>query len=128
MQQPFDEQDWGDYAQDCARIAHEENFQSRRGCCTLENDWGEKVLVFYDNNPYQAGPRYRERQLCRIRQRIDQLGLREVGFATWPPEGQEDAGYTLALLVGPWSEEMQQRVVAVCEEEIRRTVQELSKL
>jgi hypothetical protein len=118
----------------CARYAGEEEFHSRRGCYPLEcNDlevgWDDgTVLCLYDNNPYKAGREFRDRQLARFRQRLDQRGYKEVGFATDPPEGEEQAGYTFALLIDDWSEEMQDEIVTIYQEEVHRTIRELCEL
>jgi hypothetical protein len=112
-----------------ARYAGEEEFHIRRGCYPLvcaDEDYDDgKVLCLYDNNPYQAGPEYRDRQLCRFRQRLDQKGYKEVGFGVWPPEGEESGGYSFALLIDDWSEEMQEEIKGIYEEEIDRTVREM---
>ena len=118
----------------CARYAGEEEFHSRRGCYPLEcNDMvvgcdDGTVLCIYDNNPYSAGPQYREKQLCLFRQRLDQRGYKEVDFGIWPPEGEEQAGYSFALLIDDWSPEMQEEVGAMYQEEVGRIVAKLVKL
>jgi hypothetical protein len=116
-----------------ARYAGEEEFHSRRGCYPLECNEQDgyddgTVLCIYDNNPYSAGPQYREEQLCRFRQRLDQRGYKEVGFGIWPPEGEESAGYTFALLIDDWTPEMQEEVSKMYQEVVGQIVAKLVKL
>jgi hypothetical protein len=121
-------------AEVCARFAHEESFDTPSGCFLLNCaklglDCDDGVLVcLYDNCPFKAGSEFRERQLCRFRQRLDQLGYRELGFAGYPPEGEEQAGYSFAMIIGDGTAEMLEEVAAIYQEEARRTVDELLRL
>jgi hypothetical protein len=121
-------------AEVCARFAHEEEFDTPSGCfrldcAKLELDPDDGVLVcVYDNYPFKAGSQFRERQLCRFRQRLDQRGYRELAFAGYPPEGQEQAGYTFAMIIDDGTPEMLEEVAAIYQEETRRTVDELLRL
>ena len=120
---------WRAVAESVARDAHAGRSRSRRGSYRLLGDGEgvEDILVVHDSHPYKAGPQYRDRPLARFRQKIDQLGLLEKGFGTWPPEGEKRAGYTFALLLVPYSEEIQRKVNRAYLEEVVRTARELKK-
>lgn len=111
---------WKQLAQECAVFAHEEEFHSRRGAYPLDCGCDGTVLVVYNNSPYAAGKHFRQEELIRIRQRLDQLGLTELAFGTWPITG-ESRGYTYALLIAKWSKKVQDAVADVVCEETRRT-------
>jgi hypothetical protein len=113
-------------ARDAACFAHLIEFQSHRGCYPLKVPEG-MVLILYNNAPYRAGREYRARELVRIRQRIDQLGLKEEAFATFPVSGAK-AGYTYALVVSPWSMDAQAKVAQVVLDETGNTLRELLTL
>jgi hypothetical protein len=106
------ESHWGSYPMDCAELDE-------------DGDDG-KVLVVYDNHPYSAGTEYRDRQLCRLRQRLDQRGYGEVGFASYPSEGAAE-GYSFALLVYDWTPQMQEEIGGIYQEEILRTMHEMTE-
>jgi transcriptional regulator with XRE-family HTH domain len=80
-----------------AEDANENHFPSRRGVWEL-TDRG--LLCVYNNNPYQPGVvPTRDDETARFRAALKAQGLKEVGYAEYPPEGEEDAGYTYALLI-----------------------------
>jgi hypothetical protein len=112
-------------AQSCARFVYENDFPGPRACFPYECRNGTTVLVVFDDHVFKAGPQVREKLLCRVRQRLDQLGLYEVGCAAWPPAGAPDAGHTVVLLVAPWSEELPDRVATVYVEELERMYDEV---
>jgi hypothetical protein len=111
-------------AEKCARFVHSNDFPSERACFPFEVN-GTIVLVVFDAHEFKAGPQVRARLLCRVRRRLDQLGLREVASAAWPPAGTPDAGRTVVLLVAPWSDDLPDRVIAVYEQELERTYAEM---
>jgi transcriptional regulator with XRE-family HTH domain len=88
--------DWQRTAYMCAADASENFFPSRRGVWYLE-DLG--ALCFYNNNPYDLYPRRREEEVAEFRKRLKSAGIRELAYATYPPPGEEDAGYTFAMIV-----------------------------
>jgi hypothetical protein len=112
-------------ARRCARFIHSNDFPSERACFPFECGDGTTVLVVFDSHEFKAGPQVRARLLCRVRRRLDQLGLREVASAAWPPAGAPDAGHTVVLLVAPWSDDLPDRVISLYEEELERTYAEL---
>jgi hypothetical protein len=112
-------------AEKCARFVHSNDFPSERACFPYEVRNGTTVLVVFDTHVFKAGPQVRARLLCRVRQRLDQMGLREVGSAAWPPAGAPDAGHTVVLLLAPWTDDLPDRVIAVYEEELERTYAEM---
>src|SRR5262245_27441964 len=80
-----------------ARDAGENCFGSRRGVWELTDVPG--VVVLYNNNPYAAGKWLREDETQRIRERLVALGCEVLAYAEYPPPGEEDAGYTYAMIV-----------------------------
>ncbi len=90
---------WHLCALDCARHAHEENFPSRRGTYPfIVTDDGETVFCVYNNNPYQNNSTLRTEETERFRKWLNESGITELGYATFPEKG-ESAGYTYAMLL-----------------------------
>jgi transcriptional regulator with XRE-family HTH domain len=87
---------WAEFAFKCAFDAHENHFPSRRGVWFIED---LDVLVLYNNNPYEKYPTRRDEELAEFRRRMKAEGIKELAFATYPPEGKEQAGYTYALVI-----------------------------
>jgi len=79
-----------------AKDAHTNYFSSRRGVWFVEDS---DVLCLYNNNPYADYPTLRDDELTEFRRRMKEEGLKELAYATYPPEGEEAAGYTYALLI-----------------------------
>lgn len=84
--------DWNLRARVAAEEACENCFESRRGVWHFEF---LDVLCFYDNNPCC----HRDRWIAELRRRMRQAGILELGHGTYPPAGQEDAGYTMAIIL-----------------------------
>jgi len=91
---------WAEMAAVFARDAHENHMESRRGVWPVE---GHDVLCSY-NNPYANDPNRREEELAEFRRRMAEEGIEELAFATYPPEGQEDSGYTYAQIINAGEE------------------------
>jgi hypothetical protein len=53
----------------------------------------------YNNNPYAKHPKLRDYELKQFRLRMSAAGIKELGYGTYPPPGDESAGYTYALLL-----------------------------
>jgi hypothetical protein len=87
---------WDSLAFALARDAHENHMESHRGVWFIED---RGVLCLYNNHPYAGHPTLRDAEVAEFRQRMDELGIEELAFATYPPPGDEDAGYTFALLI-----------------------------
>jgi transcriptional regulator with XRE-family HTH domain len=85
-----------EFAFKCAWDACENHFPSRRGVWIFED---EGILCLFNNNPYAHMPTRRDEELAEFRRRMKVEGIQEVAYATYPPEGEEDAGYTYALLI-----------------------------
>jgi hypothetical protein len=90
------EVDWDGFAQACARDAHENYFQHRRGTWVFE-DMG--VTVLFDNNPYVKGWHFRDEETAELKEELQKIGIATLAYATWPPEGEEGAGYSYALVL-----------------------------
>jgi transcriptional regulator with XRE-family HTH domain len=95
--------DWQRHARNFAQDACENHFSSRRGVWIIE-DLG--VLCLYNNNPYSQYPTLRDEELAEFRRRMKAEGIKELAYATYPPEGEEDAGYTYAMLIDAGEDRM----------------------
>jgi len=87
---------WHELAFAFAKDAHEDHFPSRRGVWHIE-DLG--VLCLYNNNPYANYPALRDEETAAFRKRMRAAGIKVLAYATYPPEGEESAGYTYAMLL-----------------------------
>jgi len=83
-----------------ARDAHENNFHLRRGIWLLE-DVG--ILCVFNNAPTTG----RDEETAEFRRRMGAAGIEELAYATYPSEGQDDAGYTYAMLLKAGHDRMQ---------------------
>ncbi|XXT18804.1 hypothetical protein WME94_52115 [Sorangium sp. So ce429] len=85
-------------AREIARDAHDNSFHSRRG----SGKWfvAGQVIGFYiyDNNPWEHDKTLRDRHYAELIATMEARGCRLAGRASYPDAGQEDAGYTLALI------------------------------
>jgi hypothetical protein len=115
---------WQMLATACARFAFEREFDSRRGCYPIELERNGVILVLFNNNPYAAGKHFRNEELRRVRQRLNQLGIAELGYGVWPTKGKQ-VGYSYALLLDRWSPQMQAAVIKAVEEETNKTTRAL---
>ena len=86
-------------AYDCAKDAHENHFQSRRGIYGIKMGDGMTILCIYDNNPYANFPARRDEETALYRDWLAQHKIGELAYATYPPGGDEGAGYTYAMLI-----------------------------
>ena len=84
-----------------AQTACEKHFERRSGLIILddvESD-GRLVVALFDNNPYSADPLERPRQIDDFRDRLPGITAEELAFASFPPEGEQDAGYSIAMII-----------------------------
>jgi hypothetical protein len=93
---------WQEIAKNCAEDSHKNNFPSRRGTYII-NDMptdGGQVMCLYNNNPYKKPfpCRQREKETEFFRQRMQEAGIAELGYATFPLEG-DSAGYSYAMIL-----------------------------
>jgi hypothetical protein len=100
-----EEIDWNALALALARNANENNFHAHWGYCDLE-DVGKSCV--YNN---RGDTDTRREHLAEFRRRMEAKGIRELGFASYPEQG-EDAGFTFAMILdcGPagltWAEDV----------------------
>jgi transcriptional regulator with XRE-family HTH domain len=87
---------WPEFAEGCAKDACENHFPSRRGVWYIQD---LNVLVIYNNNPYDRNPGLRDGEVAEFRRRLLAEGLKELAYATYPPPGAEDEGYTFAMVI-----------------------------
>jgi len=93
MQRPtITKRDWQRLAYHLAADANENNFPSRWGVWYFED---VDVLCFYDNNPNG----FRDNVIAEFRKQLGAAKIKELAFATYPPVGEQDAGYTCAMIV-----------------------------
>ena len=91
--------EWHLLATAVAKDAHENHFSTRRGTCGFDGQ-PPGIVGLYNNNPYAGDPERRSREEALLRKLFAARGLRELGYAAFPADG-EDAGYTTAMIVGP---------------------------
>jgi hypothetical protein len=90
------ETEWHQLAVECARDACENHFDTRRGMDLMEDG----VVCLFNNHPYAKFPSLRDEETAEFRRRLAEEGsMAELAYATYPPEGEEDAGYTYAMLI-----------------------------
>jgi len=82
-----------------------------------------RVVVVANNHPYQGGAAIRDAELTRIRGRLDQLGVTELAYRTFPTSGP-NVGYSYALLLKAASKARQREIMRIIDEEAHRTLLE----
>jgi len=86
-----------------AKMAFEEYSSSRRGVWYVDG-----IVVVYNNHPYAARfPELRDQETAEFRTRIRETGITELAYAIYPPMGQEDGGYTYAMLLAASEDQME---------------------
>jgi hypothetical protein len=78
-----------------AEEAYKENFESRRGVGTFEDEPG---IYLWDAHPYAGDPHRREREMSMLESALLKRGIAVEARASYPPEGDESAGYTVAIV------------------------------
>ena len=96
---------WRKLAKNAAKVAGENYFSSRRGIWHLAD---LDVLCVYNNNPYAADPTLRDKETAQFREWLKQQGIKELAYDVYPEEGEEDAGYTYAMLLDASQDRMQE--------------------
>jgi hypothetical protein len=78
-----------------ARHNHERNFSIRFGWVTYPRSM--QLLIYYDGNPVAEDETFRPRFLDLARDRLRAEGIEELAREHYPPQGQPDAGYSVAV-------------------------------
>jgi hypothetical protein len=89
-------------AANCAQHAHERMLKSHRGTYLINEAPTARgqVICLYNNHPYKKPAiNRREMETDLFRQRMRDAGIRELGYSTYPPPGDEDAGYSYAMIL-----------------------------
>jgi hypothetical protein len=94
---------WQRLAESLAREAYEIHFPSRQGVWFIED---RGVICLYNNNHYPKHPTFRDEELAKFRARMRAEGIKELAYGTYPPEGQEAAGGTYAMVIGAGKDKM----------------------
>lgn len=99
---------WREFALKCAEDAKTNRFPSRRGIYVINDvpTSSGQAICLYNNNPYRK-PGHgnvidharRDTETELFRRRMMELGIGELGYATFPPAGHDLAGYTYALIL-----------------------------
>ena len=88
----------GKLAEFAAWNANRNRLEIRRGIdCVQFHDLS--LFIVFDNNPYADDPDRRTLEWSKLRKNLEAAGIAVLGSANYPPEGHEDARYTLALVV-----------------------------
>jgi hypothetical protein len=109
------------------RFSEDRQLASRWFCFAWKCHNDERVIALVDNNLDDHDLPYRLERLGRLRNRVAQLGLREVAFSSWPTPDPEMIGDTIALLFLPFSPRAREKVEAMYAEELDRTRLKLVK-
>jgi hypothetical protein len=125
LDEPFEE--WLDrvvlkaMAEQAARaVQREEDWPVVNHAWSYPRNSGQLLLVVSDKRPWETPSRYCRRLLCRVRMRLDQLGLEEVACAEHPPGGGGRRGSSVVLFLTPYTDDLARRAVAAFEEEVQR--------
>ncbi|HEY1068800.1 MAG TPA: hypothetical protein VGE52_21950 [Pirellulales bacterium] len=78
-----------------AKQAHNKEFATRVGVWQID----EHRLCVFNNNPWADDAGRRDRETAAFRDWLNSAGITELGYATYPPAGDPDAGYTYAMLL-----------------------------
>jgi hypothetical protein len=92
---------FAEMAREAARVACEQDTESRRGLFVLDGVLGgDDVCVVYNNNPYRLKLTRRDQELGEVRRWLADNAheVTELAYAEYPDRGQ-DEGYTYALLL-----------------------------
>jgi hypothetical protein len=111
-----------------ARRAFERDSHSLVGGYRRTGGLSRDVYVTFNNNTYNtygAGGHFRDDELARIRARLRLARIEELGFATYPDEG-ELAGHTYAMVVRAGTEE-QRALIDIVQQETDRTMLALAE-
>jgi hypothetical protein len=92
----YQDKEWDLLALAEAANAFENNFQSRSGTHLYEYD--PTLVCYYNNNPANDDRFLRPGFVDTLRKRLTSFGAEELGYAKYP-EGGDDAGYTIAMIV-----------------------------
>jgi hypothetical protein len=86
---------WVLVASEAAKVANERFFDSHRG---VEFDPVRKVVIIYNNHPYEDRPERRDRELADLETFCRERSWPVLGKGSWPRKGKQ-ADYTRALIV-----------------------------
>jgi hypothetical protein len=62
-------------------------------------DSARGALIVVNNNPYADYPDLRDRQLTDFRKWLAAANIQELAYATHPPVGELNAGYSFAMIL-----------------------------
>jgi len=98
-----DAAEWDDRTALAACDAHEGHFECHWGVWVFPEDGA--VCIFENRGggtpPYDA---VRKREMAAFRLWLAENGIRELGYAEYPPAAGEDAGYTFAMMLAAGSD------------------------
>jgi hypothetical protein len=82
------------------------------------------IVIIQNSHPYRASSLARDEETARFRQRLADAGVGELAYATYPPPGEEDAGYSYGMLLDAGEDQLD-LVRDLYDEERGRTITEL---
>ena len=101
---------WNKVAENIAKEAYEEHFSSHRGIWFLE-EIGK--LGIYNSHPYPEPFKHiRGWEIAEFQRWLREAGVKELGYATYPPADQDDPGYTYAMILDAGEERLNEVVDA----------------
>jgi hypothetical protein len=86
---------WKGLAMKLARETCEENFSTRWGVFPIED---ADVLCFFNNHFYRKYPTLRDEEMAKLKERLEEVGIQQLGYATYPTAGPDD-GYSCAMVL-----------------------------
>lgn len=89
------------YANQLAEEAHRDHFPSRRGIFSSKTPG---YFTLYDNNPYNDATR-RPREHAVIKEVLANRGVEVLAEGAYPAKGEQDAGYTVAIVFAAKTDE-----------------------
>ena len=95
---------WNEFATLHAEDRHNNDFATRRGYFIVPDlpTSSGKAFCLFDNRPYtkaDGGNRRREKLMELFREKLKDAGISELGYGTYPRAGEEQAGYTSAIML-----------------------------
>jgi hypothetical protein len=99
---------WNEFATLHAEHRNKNDFATRRGYFIVPDmpTASGKAFCLFDNRPYRKegggntmDHRRRQKLMELFREKLRDAGISELGYGTYPPPGQELAGYTSAIIL-----------------------------
>jgi hypothetical protein len=116
---------WNEFATLHAEDRSKNDFATHRGYFILSDmpTASGKAFCLFDNRPYtkaDGGNRRREKLLELFREKMKDADITELGYGTYPPPGEEQAGYTYAIMLDA-GDSKTEIIIEAFEQSVRET-------